>query len=197
MRFCPECRTKLITLDGMLTCSECGEVVTYTLEDPFICEESRITFKGIAYYERMSNLRMTFMKLNADVVPKHKIRKLFLSKIKNFDTIHDLANIFMKQKLRRYNKYIYWVFKHRKGFHAVYIDSNKQSKIEGYFKIIETNFINTNENRHNMIGYLFLVRKVCEMIGWTDIAENIVNLNSRKTISKWNKIWNEKIFLPV
>lgn len=103
---------------------------------------------------------------------------------------HDRIKAALKQLgLQKYYNHIYHVMRHVLGHGMVEFRKINEARLLALFMRIQEPFSRIQQgNRTNMISYQFLIRKFCELLGYS-LAQYIPLLKSRSNLQRQDYIW--------
>lgn len=102
---------------------------------------------------------------------------------------HDSIKLALRQlKLSQYYNHIYYIMRHVYGYALVDFRKINEARLVAMFMRIQEPFSKAQNSRTNMISYLFLIRKFCELLGYS-VAKYIPLLKSRPNLQRQDYIW--------
>lgn len=100
--------------------------------------------------------------------------------------------------LQRYYNHVYYVMRHVLGYPLVEFRKLNEARLVAMFMRIQEPFAKMQQGRTNMISYQFLIRKFCELLGYS-LAKYIPLLKSRSNLQRQDYIWKcicDELALP-
>lgn len=102
---------------------------------------------------------------------------------------HDRIKAALKELgLQKYYNHIYHVMRHVMGHGMVEFRKINEARLLALFMRIQEPFSRIHDNRTNMISYQFLIRKFCELLGYS-LAQYIPLLKSRANLQRQDHLW--------
>ena len=193
---------------GQLICSDCGEV----LDD---CAVQGCSFQqSVGLQPFASNSKPILpRKLSRNMSKRLNHFKYWLNRIQGKEHCHitsmemnELTNELRKRPhipisaesirfaLNRIGKPQYFnntynILKRITGEALVQFESHHESCLIQFFIQIQDCFCEVAGKRANMVSYLYLIRKMSELLGWSDISPHIPLLKSKFKTRELDKIW--------
>lgn len=93
--------------------------------------------------------------------------------------------------LQKYYNHCNYLIKHITGEALVTFTPYQSLELFKMFVKIQEPFAKHAPHRANMISYLYLVKKFCEVLGWHDVASLIPLLKSRTKVLQQDMIWKK------
>lgn len=90
--------------------------------------------------------------------------------------------------LQRYYNHAYYCIRHITGVPLVQFRKINEARLLALFLRIQEPFSRTQEGRTNMLSYQFLIKKFCELLGYS-LHKYIPLLKSRANLQKQDTIW--------
>lgn len=107
-----------------------------------------------------------------------------------------IRKVLKSLKLQRYYNDCYYVMKELTGEPLVTLTKQHCQILFKMFVNIQIPFAKHAPQRANMISYFYVIKKLCEIRGWDDIAWSLPHLKSRTKVVQQDAIWR-KICLSV
>lgn len=102
---------------------------------------------------------------------------------------YDRIKLALKQlKLQRYYNNIYYIMRHTMGHALVEFRKLNEARLLALFMKIQEPFSRIQNGRTNMVSYQFLIRKFCELLGYS-VAYYIPLLKSRANLQRQDYVW--------
>jgi hypothetical protein len=102
---------------------------------------------------------------------------------------HDSIRAALKQLgLQKYYNNVYYIMRHVYGYALVDFRKINEARLVAMFLRIQEPFARAQTMRTNMVSYLFLIRKFCELLGYS-VAQYIPLLKSRPNLQRQDLIW--------
>jgi hypothetical protein len=190
IEICPDCLTPLtlIEREAYLVCQSCGfskhELVVKDDYDANYCPKS--------FYKRMTHFLNTIKCLESfdrNTIPLEVIEDL---SNEDFDNIQELKDLIVQKKYNKYIKSVFKIYRIIKNDILIHIPDLVKQKLIGMFKLISGCYSNIKwKNRKNLLKYQFIIKKLLEIIGYTDPVKYLNIYKTDKKIVKCNRVWKE------
>lgn len=92
-------------------------------------------------------------------------------------------------RLVQYYNHRYYLLSHLTGEPLVTLSKDHCNRLFALFVQIQKPYALHSNNRANMMSYLYVIRKLCELQGWTELANQLPMLKSRAKIVQQDEIW--------
>lgn len=93
-------------------------------------------------------------------------------------------------KMQHYYNHVYYIVKKFRGTALVEFTRHHEECLCRMFYDIQEPFSrHVRKGRVNMLSYLYLIRKFCEILGWTSISSNLPLLRSEIRIHEQDRVW--------
>lgn len=193
---------------GELVCFSCG----YVIDDRIVESSSYQQSAGGAPYAK--NLRPVLpRKLSHNVGKRLNHFKYWLNRLQGkelckvteteYKLIQEELNrypytpitpekirfVLKRLKLTRYFNNTFSILKRLTGNALLEFDTEHEQMLIQFFLQIQDCFGDAAKGRANMMSYLYLIKKMSELLGWNDIAEEIPLLKSKFKTRELDKIW--------
>lgn len=109
------------------------------------------------------------------------------------DSTSDYDRIKMAMRelgLQKYYNHIYYVMRQIHGHALVEFRKLNEARLLALFMRVQVPFARVQKGRTNMLSYQFLIRKFCELLGYS-LAAYIPLLKSRANLEKQDMIWKD------
>lgn len=104
-------------------------------------------------------------------------------------TEYEKIRLAMKELgLQKYYNNVYYVMRHIYGYSLVEFRKINEARLVALFMRIQEPFSRIQGGRTNMLTYQYLIRKFCELLGYS-LARYIPLLKSRPNLQKQDMIW--------
>lgn len=125
-------------------------------------------------------------KITADDLLRIELRlKMFPDSMTEYEQIR----MAMKELgLQRYYNHVYYVMRQLLGYSLVEFRKINEARLLAMFLRIQEPFSRINQGRVNMMSYQFLIKKFCELLGYS-LHKYIPLLKSRANLQKQDSIW--------
>lgn len=218
-RMCYNQDLRINVSEGTLICSHCGfiaddhinssESCSYTQSFAIMSSHSRnkqqIPRKhSESIYKRCNHFRETLLRLQGK--EKLKISETDINRIrdeikkrnlKEDELTADLLKKILRHlSLQRYYNHVYYIIMTITGYPLVNLEPHHYQHLVSMFIKIQRPFAIHAPTRANMISYIYIVKKLCEILGWVEISECLPHLKSRSKLLQQDEIWR-KICLSV
>lgn len=91
-------------------------------------------------------------------------------------------------KLQKYYNHIYYIMRQIMGYSMVEFRKVNEARLLALFLRVQEPFTRVQKGRTNMLSYQFLIRKFCELLGYS-LAKYIPTLKSRANLQQQDLIW--------
>jgi hypothetical protein len=212
---CLHCYNTDLRIDqkqGALICSGCGFICaenvhdssSYTQSYSIMATHSRqqqhIPRKHTENtYKRCNHFRETLLRLQG--VEKVNItgRELQLIKleitkrrINTEDLRADTMKLILRQiGLQKFYNHTYYILKQLTGNALVTFTRSQTDILYSMFIKIQRPFADHAPHRANMISYIYIIKKLCEILEWDDVAAALHHLKSTNKIMQQDIIWKK------
>lgn len=183
-----DCPYELFEIDGFMTCRNCGLV----FGSIFVCDyETLKSIKMKIPYKRRTHFSLRLREIQGKLLPPDWLIKDICQT--NHTNIFAIKKYLEKNKLSKYNKYVYYLFYAKTGNH-LFKFNNKQICMFFYeFLKIDRIFTKySDKNRNNMFSYYFVMKKILNKFGIK--TDNKLFVCKVKSTRIRNEILWEKIF---
>lgn len=218
-RMCYNEDLRINTTEGTLVCMHCGFIADMHANSSMSCSYSQ-SFAVMtsvsrqrqniprkhseSMYKRCTHFKETLLRLQGKErlkittdelnLIRHEIQK------RNLDPITITADILKKilryLSLQKYYNHVYYIIMNITGYPLVQLEPYHCQQLVSMFIEIQRPFAIHAPSRANMISYLYIIKKLCEILGWVEIAECLPHLKSRYKLLQQDEIWR-KICLSV
>lgn len=213
-RMCYNQDLRINNTEGTLVCGNCGfiadfnvkidELSSYSQSYAVMTSNSRqqqtIPRKhSESMYKRCNHFKETLLRLQGKERVKitsdqlHMIRTEI--KKRNLDTAEltaeTMKKILRSLSLQRFYNHVYYIIMNITGYPLVSLDLNHYQTLLSMFIKIQRPFAIHAPRRSNMISYLYIIKKLCEILGWTEISSCLPHLKSRTKLLQQDEIWKK------
>lgn len=102
---------------------------------------------------------------------------------------HDQIKLAMRELgLQRYYSHIYYVMRQILGYSLVEFRKINEARLLALFLRIQEPFARIQTERTNMLSYQFLIKKFCELLGYS-VSDYIPLLKSRGNLQRQDALW--------
>lgn len=103
-----------------------------------------------------------------------------------------LVRVILKSlKLQKYYNHIYHIIKVLTGKPLVTLTRSHCETLLRMFIKIQEPYGEYSNGRANMMSYYYVVKKLCEILGWHDISESLPFLKNSQKILEQDRIWKK------
>lgn len=109
------------------------------------------------------------------------------------DSLSEYTRIKLAMKelgLQRYYNHVYYVMRQILGYSLVEFRKINEARLVALFMRIQEPFSRIRSGRTNMLSYQFLIRKFCELLGYS-VAAYIPYLKSRSNLQRQDYEWKQ------
>lgn len=176
-------------------CKECG--FCYDLNEFVISDMYTYVKIQKIYYQKITHFKevlCNFQAKECKFIP-NEILELILTSVnhdKELINISIIKNILKRNKLTKYVENVHSLLFILTGTEAPFIPREIELKLIQYFKQITKIFdICKTPNRVNFLNYYFILYKLLELIGETDIMLKVPKIKCKHRILEHNKMWKQ------
>lgn len=102
-----------------------------------------------------------------------------------------IRSILKSLGLQKHYNHIYFILKQITGHALVDLSQNHTQRLYLMFVKIQKVFGEVVEFRANIISYYYILRKLCELLCWDDIAKCLPHLKSQDKVLRQDQIWKK------
>lgn len=95
-----------------------------------------------------------------------------------------------KLRLQRYYNNVYLIIFHITGERLVVLTRQQEETLVRMFALIQPSYTRVCARRVNFISYAFVIRKICQALGWHDLAMALPRLKSDEINYQISKVWH-------
>jgi hypothetical protein len=92
--------------------------------------------------------------------------------------------------LQKYYNHVYYIMHHAFGYSLVRFSKINEARLLALFLRIQEPFSRIQQGRVNMLSYQFLIRKFCQLLGYS-VFEYIPLMSSRLNLQKQDLMWSK------
>lgn len=204
-QYCRRCLSQDIRFahaQDMLICAACGEVhsegVSLGEEARWRKDESgRPREHSDNIYKRVNHFRFWINRLQGTESTKlgdeiiQKIAAALAEEPLSPITYDRIRAVLRQLHLQRYYNNTYSILRRLTGQALVEFTPIHEKQLLEMFLKVQKPFAEHRESRVNMLGYMYLLRKFCEILGWQDLAVQLPHLKSREKTRSQDVIWRK------
>lgn len=152
-----------------------------------------------SYYKRLTHFKSTLLRLQAKenisihqdyiVTIKDELKKLHLLDDPRCLTFSRVKTILKTKNLQKYYNHVFYIIYILTGRRLFELNQKQTSSLCEMFVNIQIAFANHRGNRVNMLSYLYLIKKLTGILGWTKISKALPLLKSRAKVYQQDLIW--------
>lgn len=148
-----------------------------------------------SFYKRINHFRTWIHRLSGESVSKispeeeEDIKSLF-AKYKMRDPSFDQVRYVLRKNnyQHQYNNTFY-IMRLVSGTKPFEFKEEHVQQLIDRFRLIHETFSSSRGNRVNMLSYIYLIRKFCELEGWFEIANCLPSIKCQGKLYSQDKIW--------
>lgn len=200
--FCARCMStdlRFSQWQDTMTCAACGEIHSehHSLGDPGrpTSRDGRPREHSHNTYKRMNHFRFWLNRLQGhestklDAPTLESIRAVLAEDPTSAITYDRIRAALRRLRLQRYYNNTYSILRRLTGEALVEFSPQHETQLLEMFRQIQQPFSNHRDSRVNMLGYVYVIRKFCEILGWQDLAVQLPHLKSREKTRSQDVIW--------
>ena len=185
-------------------CSFCGESGYYESQSPAVFSTVPTRNYNHDVVKRVAHFKNWIARLQGKErcnISKENLRDIGALIVQFPDTTsdHDRIKMALKQLgLQKYYNNVYYIMRQLLGHALVEFRKINEARLLALFMRIQEPFSRIENGRTNMMSYQFLIRKFCELLGYS-LAQYIPLLKSRSNLQRQDYIWRcicEELGLP-
>lgn len=198
---CPECFEEDMRFDSKMdvnVCACCGcndiheESFGYTLKSRKLYSARKLSPN---FYKRMVHFRFWVRRIQGKE-PNHvttgdveMVRQLLLKD--NMIGIHywNIRNCLQRLGMQRHYNHCVYIMSQIRGKPLVIMTKNQEQVLVEMFMGLQDSFSLLSQYRVNMLSYPYVLKKLCELKGWFNMARIIPTLKSNIRIMMQDDLW--------
>ena len=200
--YCTTCKTEKIPIqhEGMMICPQCG-FSEYTLihsDRPCFKEKQQQEALNSYTYKRINHFNEWLSEFQAKeltIVPP-EVMETIQKELKKHRLLHaniqytDMRTILKKLHYNRYYEHIPYIMSKLTGKQAAVISKETEELLRNMFRQLQPPFEkHCPEGRSNFLSYRYVLRKMFEIIGLYDYANDMMLPKSKQKILEYDSIW--------
>lgn len=200
--YCTTCKTEKIPIqhEGMMICPQCG-FSEYTLihsDRPCFKEKQQQEALNSYTYKRINHFNEWLSEFQAKeltIVPP-EVMETIQKELKKHRLLHaniqytDMRTILKKLHYNRYYEHIPYIMSKLTGKQAAVISKETEELLRNMFRQLQPPFEkHCPEGRSNFLSYRYVLRKMFEIIGLYDYANEMMLPKSKQKILEYDSIW--------
>ena len=177
-------------------CAQCGESNYHETQTPMMTSNrsnrnyNRNAAKRVSHFRNwvarlQGKERCNITKENLEAISQ--IVKMYPTNITEADRVRMALK---SLHLQKYYNNIYFIMRQIMGYAMVEFKKINEARLLALFMRIQEPFSRIQSDRTNMMSYQFLIRKFCELLGYS-VAYYIPLLKSRMNLQRQDAIWRE------
>jgi hypothetical protein len=170
-------------------CEHCGESVYYEASTSTVDRRPKTT----RTYNDNNNKRVIHFK---NWLTRIQGKERCGISPEDMDRVRELASIPAQIRpalrtlgLQRYYNHVYYIQRNLFGHALVELAKIHETRLLALFLRIQIPYLRIQKERTNMISYLYLIRKFCELLGYKELADQIPLLKCRKNLLIQDQLW--------
>lgn len=105
---------------------------------------------------------------------------------------HEVLRFILRRlKFQRFYNNTYTILKHFTGHALFELTLNQERLLIKLFIKIQLCYMKCHGTRVNMLTYLYVIRKLCELLGWLKLTKSIPTLKSTSKVYQQDCTWKE------
>lgn len=200
--------------EGTKICSWCGfiteenvdanEQASYCQSYHMMSSNSRVKQKvprqhSPFTYKRFNHFKEVLLRLQGKerLTIQAKEMSMIEQEIKKRSISHDdlnantMKHILRYLKLEKYYNHTYNIIRRITGFALITLSQSHYDTLFKMFTKIQRPFQSHAPNRANMISYMYIIKKFCEILEWKEISSCLPHLKSRWKVVQQDNIWRK------
>ncbi|ARF10614.1 late transcription factor VLTF3-like protein [Hokovirus HKV1] len=198
---CPECNVdkKINQTEGTLVCPKCGKVDNLMIEPEKINSKDKVVDKVVYPYKKMNHLNEWLNQIQAKQtteIPNEMLDqiKLELKKNREYDLIkikpQRIVEILKKIGKTKFKEHHILIWVLITGNTAPSLTREEEDNIREFFKMTQEPYAKyKTKGRINYSSYSFIIYKICELLGYTQITSILQLLKSPEKLRSLDITW--------
>lgn len=182
----------------LLLCTYCGSTMIPHHTDNYVRASRKLHLPRAFsdnFYKRVCHFRAWLKRIQG--IEKNKITAADIATIKehfrkeNHKTVHywNVRNTLRELHMNKYYSHTVFIMSQLRGCPLVRMERNQEQLLVQDFMQLQETFNSVQHRRVNMLSYPFLIKKLCELRGWMQMAETIPTLKSSTRILLQDELW--------
>lgn len=198
-RFCLSEDLRIVPAEGVYVCAHCGTIherpeegLTHHPLPRMSGNVNKRTNHFKYWLHRIQGVERCSMTPEEEFMIHRELKKRGLDYGDQFIDFKMIRSILKTLRMTHLYNHNYFIVKRFTGHAMVEFTSYHEQCLCRMFAEIQTPFANrSHPNRVNMLSYTYLIRKFCEILGWTGIASNLPALKSDARIHAQDTVWRQ------
>lgn len=195
---------RIILREGLFVCAECGLQNSmasdeYVTRPPRSRKRSSPRIHQEMMYKRANHFRYWLRRIQGEehqIVSEHVVQKVKECIRNNEPTYERVKSALRILHEKKYYNNVIQIIARISGEPLLKLSSENEAILLDYFYQVQAVYSQCMGARVNMLFYPYLIKKFCELQGWTQAADSIPQLKSRSKIYQqdiiWERICNKK-----
>lgn len=200
---CPQCVEEVYLYNerrGVVVCAHCGYEEAYEPSYGYKQSSRRKVmprYYSSDFYKRVVHFRYWLYRLQAkekNNVTSEDLRTVreYLEKEHRQCIDYDLVKTVLKKtRLQKHYDHVVFIMNELRGKPLVLLTTNQEQVLISLFLELQPVFGAISNRRVNMLSYPYVIRKLCELKGWTAMARVIPTLKSHSRLFQQDELWRE------
>ena len=184
----------------VMVCAQCGcheiyqDYITYTNKSRKLDVARKLSDN---FYKRVVHFRYWLKRIQGK--ERHRVTSQEIEQVRqlllkeNHQGIHywNVKNCLHKLGLQRHYNHCVYIMSQLRGRPLVTMTRNQEQILVEMFMKLQDSFVLLSHTRVNMLSYPFVIRKLCELKGWFNMARIIPTLKSNLRIMMQDDLWRK------
>lgn len=200
---CPQCFEEDMRIDSKMdvkVCAICGCHEIY--DEPFSYKrKSRqlTTARKLStdFYKRLVHFKFWIKRIQGK--ERHQVTGEDIEQVRqllvkdNMNGIHywNVRNCLQRLKMQRHYNHCVYIMSKIRGKPLVMMTKNQEQILIEMFMTLQHSFSLLSSSRVNMLSYPYVIKKLCELKGWFNMARIIPTLKSNVRIMMQDDLWRK------
>lgn len=181
-----------------LVCAYCGNISLPQDSSQYVFKSRKQHIKrkfSDNFYKRVVHFRYWLRRLQGK--EKNKVTKEVIDKVRNLlinenkTAIHywNIRNALRTLKLQKYYDNCTYIMTELRGKPLVNLSRSQETILIEMFLGLRESFVSLQKVRINMLSYPYVIKKLCELKGWHNMAKIVPILKSHCRIVMQDELW--------
>lgn len=148
-----------------------------------------------SFYKRINHFRTWISRLRGEsirpisVQEMEKIQSLFQKYGYVNPSFEDVRYVLRLHGFQHQYNNTFYIMRLISGTRAFEFNEDHINKLIDRFRVIHETFTNSRGTRVNMLSYIFLIKKFCELEGWDHMAQELPSIKCQEKLYNQDVIW--------
>lgn len=203
IHLCPRCYEEDMRLDSqmdLMVCAICGHEEIREMHEHYKKASRKMeTARKLSsnFYKRIVHFRYWMRRLQGK--EKHSVTSEDIEKVRqllikdNLRGVHywNVRSCLQRLKMQRHYAHCVYIMSRIRGKPLVNLTKNQEQVLIEMFMKLQEPFSLLTSKRVNMLSYPYVLKKLCELKGWFNMARIIPTLKSGVRIMMQDQLWKE------